>query len=229
MTVGAAQWAPVNFTATNNLLVTQFDFRVDDYNSGTADAAPRFILRHANAGGQQIVVAFARSTGVSGSVHLDDGPTGGDHDLALVVGVPTFGTSLITPSNANAVGLVPGVGWAPGFDFGNYDATTSLNDTHDQSYRLVLSYNFDTGQVLGTATNLTTLESTAFTRTMNAGLAFNNAGSSFLTATTASNGAQAYLDNIQMSVVPEPAASISLIGGAGLLAAARRSRFRPVR
>ncbi len=224
LTVLATQWAPVNLTPTNNLLVTELDFRVDDYNSGTADAAARFVLRHANAGNQQIVVEFARSTGVGASVHLNDGVNGGDHDLALVVGVPTFGTSLITPSDANAVGLIPGVGWAPGFDFGNYDPTTSLNDTHDEFYHFVLTYDFNTGAVVGTATNLTTNESTAFARTMEAGLLFNAAASSILTATTASNSEQAYFDNIRLSVVPEPASATLLLGGAGLLATRRRRR-----
>ena len=224
LTVLASQWAPVNFTPTNNLLVAELDFRVDDYNSGTADAAARFVLRHANAGNQQIVVEFARSTGVGASVHLNDGVNGGDHDLALVVGVPTFGTSLITPSDANAVGLIPGVGWVPGFDFGNYDPTTSLNDTHDEFYRFVLTYDFNTGAVAGTATNLATNESTTFARTLDAGLQFNAAGSSILTATTGSNGEQAYFDNIRLSVVPEPGSAAVLLGGAGLLAAGRRRR-----
>ena len=224
LTVLASQWAPVNLSATNNLLVTQFDYRVDQHNTGTADASPRFVLRHLNAGGQQIVVQFARSTGVGASAHLDDGPNGGDHDLALVVGVPTFNTSLITPSDANAVGLAPGVGWAPGFDFGNYDPVTTENDTHDQFYRFVMSYDFNTGAVTGTATNLTTGESAGFGRTMTAGLAFNQPTSSFLTATTGSNDSQAFFDNIQISVVPEPAtASLLALAGASTLARRRRA------
>jgi hypothetical protein len=220
LTVLSTQWAPLNFSASNNLLVTEFDFRVDDFNSGIADAAPRFVLRHANAGNQQIIVAFGRTT----ATPIADGDDPLEYDLALAAGVPTTGTSFLPPTDANAIGLNPGTGWAPGFDFGNYNADTSFNDTGDQFYRIMLTYDFNTGAVTGSATNTATNESATFARTMTAGLLFNTAASSFLTATTASSSAQSYLDNIRISVVPEPGTSAVLLGGAGLMAIRRCRR-----
>jgi MYXO-CTERM domain-containing protein len=221
LAVSSAQWTAPNLSASNNLLTAKFDFRVEDFNSGAAENSnPRFIFRHTNAANTQIIIAFGRTT----TAHIDDGPAGGDSDLAMVAHVATSGTSLVVPSNANAIGLNQGSGWAPGFDFGNYDPDTSLNDTNDQFYHVEVTYDFVTGGVTGSATNVSTGESATFARTMNAGLTFTNAASAIQLSSFSPNTTVSYFDNLEVSVTPEPSGALALLVGAGALAARQRRR-----
>jgi hypothetical protein len=168
-----SQFAPFSTAdaATPHLRVS-FDWQVESFASSLTNEAFRFILRAngSTAAGSQLVIGFNR-----GDINDGDGST---TDLTLYAGSPN-GTSNLTPSPSSAIGLIPGVGWQPGFDFGEYSTIAATdNDTDDLFYRFVLTYDFTSGQLDGTVTRLaldaTDGQSATFTRSLNAGLVFSN-------------------------------------------------------
>ena len=221
VTLPMDHFAPFALDATNNLLRVTYDFRVDSFTSSSGSVNPRFILRFANANLQQLVIGFARGGTVGGT--LDDGDAPFDNALFAQVG----GTgSAFPPTTANAIGLIPGTGWAPGFDFGDYDADSAdaaLNDTHDEFYRFELTYDFTDGSLDGVVTNQTTLQGTTFSRTMQSGLAFTNSSARGLLFAGATGSTDVhYFDNVTVEVVPEPASAVLVLAAAGAAALSRR-------
>jgi hypothetical protein len=222
-----SQFAPFSTSdsATPHLRVS-FDWQVDSFASPLTNEAFRFILRAngANAAGSQLVIGFNR-----GDINDADASTA---DLTLYAGSPNA-TSNLTPSAASAIGLIPGVGWQPGFDFGEYStAAAADNDTDDLFYRFVLTYDFTSGQLDGTVTRLaldaTNGQFATFTRFLNAGLVFSNTDANdviLLASTNAVTGVSRF-DNFVVESVPEPCAPFAFALGTLTLSGRRRRQVR---
>jgi hypothetical protein len=220
-----SQFAP--FSTANPetpLLRFSFDWKIESFTSTTTNEAFRVILRANNsmAAGNQLVIGFNRAD-------LDDGDALAA-DLTFYAGSPN-NTSNMTAGVTSAIGLLPGVGWQPGFDFGQYGAQAD-NDSDDLFYRFDLTYDYTTGLVNGTATRLsldgTNGQSAAFQRTLNAGLDFSNTGalgdnSLDLFLIASSNGIMGLsrFDNFVFESIPEPSAAVALLLG-GMTAGLRR-------
>ena len=160
--------------------------------------------------------------------NLDDGDEG--VDLALSVGIPS-GTSHMKATDpiAKPVGLIPGVGWLPGFDFGNYNGENAAdNSTNDASYNVSFSYDSISGGVSGVVTRIasdaTNGFSAPFTLQMNSGLDFSNTDSKdvFILASADALEGVAHFDNIVFEAVPEPSVAGGLLLGLAALGSRRR-------
>ncbi len=220
-----SQFAPFSTAAASTpILRLTFDWKIENFASSATSEAFRFVLR-ANgsmASGDQLIIGFNRAS-------LNDGDASAS-DLTLYAAT-VGGTSNIAPSNANAIGLVAGTGWQPGFNFGEYDAATAdANDTNDLFYRFELGYNFNTGLLNGIATRLATDatngQSAAFSVAMNPGLVFSDQGALDVLLFASTNGVTgvSQLDNVSFEAVPEPGSSVAMLLGAGMIAARRRRR-----
>jgi hypothetical protein len=198
-----------------------FDFRVDSFLAATTSVIPRFILRADNttATGSQVVIAFGYNS-------LNDGDA--DQDLTFYAVTQTGATSNVSPSSSTAIGLIPGVGWEPGFDFGTYNGTDAAsNDSDDEFFRISMEYASQTGAITGSLTRLSTGQTAAFP----AGLALtpgktfsNNTNDRFLIASSDANAATAYFDNLSFEAVPEPSTAVLMLAGLGLVCPRRRIR-----
>ena len=204
------------------LLRVSFDWQIESFASGAANEAFRFILRANNsqAAGNQLVVGLNRADLSDGDVSVGD--------LTLYAGSPV-GTSNMTPGITSAIGLIPDVGWLPGFDFGQY-ATAADNDTDDLFYRFVLTYDYTTGLLDGTVTRLaldaTNGQSATFTRTMTPGLDFSNTDANDFLLIASTNGVTGVsrFDNFTVESIPEPSSALVSAVGAITLMLRRRPR-----
>jgi hypothetical protein len=168
----------------------------------------------------QVVIGFNRAD-------LNDGDALAA-DLALYAASPN-NTSNIAVTDATAIGLIPGVGWLPGFDFGQYAAgDAASNDSDDLFYRFQLTYDFITGSLNGTATRIasdaTNGQSAAFSLSLNPGLEFSNtdAGDVLLIASTNGVTGLSRFDNFVFESVPEPATAAIALGALIPLVCRRR-------
>ncbi len=220
-----SQFAPFSTaSASTPVLRLTFDWKIESFASSLTNEAFRFVLRAngSTTSGDQLIIGFNRA-------NLNDGDAS-TSDLSLYAAT-VGGTSNIAPSNTNAIGLIAGTGWQPGFDFGEYDGVTaSANDTDDLFYRFELGYNFNTGLLSGMATRLapdaTNGQSAAFSVAMNPGLVFSDQGALDVLLFASTNGVTgvSQLDNITFEAVPEPASSLAMLLGAGVIVARRRRR-----
>jgi hypothetical protein len=204
------------------ILQVSFDFRIDSFLGTNVLEAYRFVLRAngQNATGSQAVILFNRG-------NLNDGDASAS-DLAFAIASPN-GTSNFTPSDATAIGLIPGVGWQPGFDFGEYNAATSTdNDTDDLFYRVGFTYDAISGLLSGSitrlATDATNGQSAPFSLTLNPNLDFSNTDATdvFILATGGTTTGIGRFDNFVFNAVPEPSSATALVLGIGMLGARRR-------
>lgn len=225
LSVSMNKFAPFSTAPTSGtpILNVSFDLRVDSYLSTGSNLAFRFILRAngSQLAGDQMVIAFNCG-------NLDDGDA--DLDLALSVGVqPTTSHMSATDPAARPVGFIPGVGWLPGFDFGNYNPDNAAdNNTNDASYNVSFSYDSISGGVNGVVTRIasdaTNGFSAPFTLQMNSGLDFSNTDSRdvFILASADALEGVAHFDNIVFEAVPEPSVASGLLLGLAALASRRR-------
>jgi hypothetical protein len=202
------------------LLRVGFDWSVRGFVSGTTSEAIRVILRAngSSAAGNQLVIGFNRADLADGDAFSGD--------LTLYAGSPN-NTSNFTPTLTSAIGVIPGVGWEPGFDFGQYGVSDD-NDTDDLFYRFLVTYDYTTGVVNGTVTRLaldgTNGQSAVFTRQLNAGLDFSNLDATdvLLIATTNSLTGESGFDNFVFEAIPEPSVVVACLLGLFTLGARRR-------
>ena len=220
-TVGFNQFAPFNTsTPGQEVLRAKFDLRVDSY-SGAANASVfRFFVRDTGATG-----AATKALNIGFGAANVDGQTGNELFFFADEGAGPV------PSAANAIGLSNGA-FAPGFDFGQSSSTDAAsNDTNDEFYRFELVFTGGQTTVTGTATQLSTGNSVAFTRTLSFAPTFANTGAdavgdSWTFILPQSQTGTAYLDNVQFTseaaAVPEPAAATGVLVGALALLRSRR-------
>jgi hypothetical protein len=218
-----SQFAPFSTaTASTPVLHVAFDWKIENFLSGATTEAFRFVLR-ANGSmtlGDQLIIGFNRA-------NLADGDASSS-DLALYAATNS-GTSNIVATDSNAIGLISGTGWQPGFNFGEYDSVNGeANDTDDLFYRFTMDYNFTTGLLSGSVTRLaldaTNGQSADFSVAMNPGLVFSNQGTLDVLLFASTNGVTgvSQLDNIVFESVPEPASGMAILLGVGAIAARRR-------
>jgi hypothetical protein len=213
--VGPASVTPV--------MRVRFDIRVDSFLAAANAQNARFIFRanNTNNTGSQMVIAFSYAD-------LNDGdPATGD--LALFADTQTGGTSNVPPKNNTAIGLIPGTGWLPGFDFGSFDAgDAAANDTNDEFYRISFDYDSISGAISGSVTQLSSGATAALPAglSLTPGTTFSNttAEDRFLLASSVSNTATAYFDNFVFEAVPEPTGAILVTGGLAFVAIQRRRK-----
>lgn len=220
------QFAPfdVSPASATPMMRVSFDLRVDSFLAGTNTQNARFIFRanNANATGSQLVIGFSYAD-------LNDGDAS-TADLTLFADTQTGNSSNLPPKNGTAIGLIPGVGWQPGFDFGsNNPADAAANDTNDEFYRISFEYNSITGGISGTATQLSSGASVPLPGglTLAAGTSFNNSVEDrFLMASSVANTASVYLDNLVFETIPEPTCGLIVSGGFAVLGFHRSRRKR---
>lgn len=162
MTVKMNQFAPftVGPTSSTPLLRVSFDFRVDYFGGGYGGGPPiQFVLAADTTNshfvaGRTLNIAFHEG-------QLSDGDP--NSDLTL------FADTQVTPqnryaTNSSAIGLIPGTGWRPGFDFGGFYSLFPVpdQDTNDEFYRFTFIYDSITGAISGTATRVSTGETAPF-------------------------------------------------------------------
>lgn len=206
------------------MLRLSFDLKVESFLSSATNEAFRFILRaNASSGlGDQLIIGFNRAS-------LNDGD-GSTTDLAMYAATAAT-SSNISPSNTNAIGLIAGTGWQPGFNFGEYDGGNSTaNDTDDLFYHFDFGYDFVTGMVNGTVTRLapdiTNGQSADFSVALNPGLVFSNSDADDVILIASTNGVtgQSQFDNFVIESVPEPGSAAMLLLGVAATSSRRRRR-----
>ncbi|PAW79647.1 MAG: hypothetical protein B9S32_03675 [Verrucomicrobia bacterium Tous-C9LFEB] len=138
------------------------------------------------------------------------------------------GSTGVTPSATYAIGY-NGTSFENGFNFGTYSSSTDTNNsTNGNYYHFLLSYEDQATTALLTVTNNADLsQTTTYTITgLTATSVANTSGR--LIALLSGNGGTgvSYIDNLNVSVVPEPSAfALVSLGGTALLALhKRRSR-----
>ncbi len=199
----------------DSIITFSIDMKVESYSSGNGLSHPRFVMKDGGRTNPYFSVGFSRGTGSdSGRLFLFAGDTEGTNNY--------FG-----PTLANAIGYDSTTGtWADGFDFGTYSLTTDDNDTNDEFYRLAVTFNpFDgSTQIIDvTATQLSTGKTASLAITVTTPYHFSRTALNGI-AVNAGGSAQGVMqvDNIKVTVVPEPAA-LSLLG-LGALGLGRRRR-----
>lgn len=219
-----SEFVPFATSLSAPILRLRFDWKIESFSAGvTTNEAFRIILRanNSSAAGDQVVLGFNRAA-------ITDGDAS-NADLAFYASSPS-GSSNVNPTDANVIGLVSGIGWQPGFNFGEYDgATSSANDTDDLFYHFDASYNFVSGAFSGTITrkaaDLTNGQSANFSVAMNPGLVFSDANDVILFASTNTVQGISQIDNIVIESVPEPAAGVVMLLGSLVLTGKRRRRL----
>lgn len=221
----SAPSVPFALSTTTNILRLSFDFRVDSLLSANSTVGPRVILRSGNAtAGNGFVLGFARA----GSDLNGDGTT---NDLNFYAAPQAAGSSNASGASTGGtyIGLQSG-NWVDGFNFGGYSSTTATdNNTDGHFYRFVVSYDFNTGVVVGTATNVDNpSQTTTFSITMNANIAFTATDAALIFASGSNSGtsnivaSNTYFDNILVEAIPEPSAALLACGGLTALIGRRR-------
>lgn len=190
-----------------------FDLKVDSLvGIATNTSGARVILSDYNK--TQVTVAFGGRTNIDSD---------GSNDLFFFIG----NGNIPLPQASTAIGLKADKTWDTGFDFGTYNtATGTANNSKGAFYRFELTFQAGSATVTGTATNLATNQSASFTHTAAAALSFSNADNATYAESnsiqfqnphsTALGLLDAYLDNVKVEVVPEPA-GLGLLGLGGLL------------
>ncbi len=219
--VSTTQFAPFALSSTNNLLRFTFDFRVDSFSNGNASYNPRVLFRSSTVLDEGIVVGFSRSA-------IADGDS--SQDNYLFAAKNGNGTSNVSASAAAAVRIgFTGSSWAPGFDFGSYDAATAANNnTGGEFVNFQLTYDYNTGLMSGIATTAGGGTAT-FALSLVAGMNFTGGAIGFASSASSSVGtapdpvvvtpatSTAYVDNLSVEIIPEPSSSAMLLGGLSLL------------
>ena len=216
------EFSTFSTSASAPIFRLSFDWKVDTFLSGLTSEAFRLILRaNGSTGlGDQLILGFNRAS-------LNDGD-GSTTDLAWYADA-VGGTSNFAPSNTNAIGLIAGSGWEPGFNFGEYDfGDGTANDSDDLFYHFDLGYDYLTGAVNGTVTRIapdaTNGQSAAFTVAMNPNLVFSNTDASDVILIASTNGVTgvSQFDNFVVESIPEPASGAAVLLGVMTLAGRRR-------
>jgi hypothetical protein len=195
------QFAPASYPAGTQVTL-EFDIRVNSMIAATAASAPRLSIINANA--EVFTVGFSHAA-FTGSI------AGGD---ALGFYYGTTAGANINPANGIGVST---------FNFGVYSSTTAANnDTNAGSgldfFRVTLSLTQGSTAVTGSITDLGTSTTVSFPGTTALTTALNWSGvtQDGFRFTTGLSGTSNYdIDNVSVSVVPEPSAA--LLGGCGLL------------
>ncbi len=123
------------------------------------------------------------------------------------------GTSGATPSSANAIGY-NGTSFLPGFNFGTYSTTATENNTDGDYFRFALSYTDQSSTASLSVFNTSDPSQTAtFTITGITPTSVSNTTGRYIQALSGQSGTGvAYVDNLVVSIVPEPSAFALLIG-----------------
>ncbi len=135
------------------------------------------------------------------------------------------GSTGVTPSATYAIGY-DGTSFANGFNFGTYSSTTDTdNDTNGNYYHFLLSYEDQATTALLTVTNNADLsETTTYTITGLTATSVANTSGRLISLLSGNSGTGvSYIDNINVSVVPEPS-TLALISMSGIALLTLRRR-----
>jgi hypothetical protein len=215
----ATEFAPFNL-ATGDTVTVSLDVNVSNYIAAVAASTVRLGILDGNTGNGATVLLV-------GWGYADVDPVDTTSEL-LFYRVRGAGTA---PSAANAIGWTGGSP-AAGFDFGDYNSTSGpSNDTApigtspSAYYRISLTLTQGSTAASGSITNLTTSQSTSWADplALAAPLNWGNNATDGLQLLSGLGGTGVFnMDNISVSVVPEP--STALLGGLTLLGFLRRRR-----
>ncbi len=218
LAVTTSQWAA---RPANNGDIVQFSYsiRVNGLVAGGGASVPRFsIFQNASStgnalggGGSLLTIGFGYGAFADGDASNSD-----------------LGFYLATdPANVGAPIGLSGAAWAPGFDFGNYNAAAFAdNDTNDQFYRVVIRMTEGSTVVTGTITNESNPAfTTAFSGNASSALNLKNTDlfDGFRIATGQGGTSNTDFSNLTVEVIPEPSAAL-LVGSCGLISLLRRRR-----
>jgi MYXO-CTERM domain-containing protein len=213
----ATEFALFTLTAGDTVLIS-LDLNVSSHIASAAASTVRLGILDGNAANGATVMSVGW-----GYTNIATGDPTGELHFYRVGGAGT------APSTASAIGWSGGSPVA-GFDFGDYNSgSAASNDTApigtspSAYYRIAVTLTQGSTAASGTITNLNTAESASFTHTLLAPLDWGNNATDGLQLLSGLGGTGVYsMDNISVSVVPEP--SSALLGGLALLGLARRRR-----
>jgi len=207
--LGSSNAAFSNFntsTAGQTTLNISFDLRVDSFlNNGTLGSA-RFVLFNQTAAADFLAVGFgSTNTTVAGTNVLFANPT------------------VVNPSLATAFG-----GGTGAWNFGSYDTTTGANNDTNGWIHLSITYVNQSNQATvmasygsNSASRVLTVSPTTWGKPTGAGVSqfvmIMQTGQATVTS-------QAYFDNLQVQVIPEPSAGVLVAAAAGLMMVLRRRK-----
>jgi hypothetical protein len=143
-------------------------------------------------------------------------------DLALFADTTANAFNGGGATDLNAVGLILGNGWRPGFNLGEYFPTNfgEDQDTDDEFFHIAFDYDSVTGKISGRATRVLTGQSALLPSglALTPGKTFSNddTGDRFLIASGTISSSQTYFDNLLFEAVPEPTPAI-LLSAVGLV------------
>lgn len=152
--VAMDQFAPftVGPLSATPFLRVSVDLRIESFSgSGFQQPEVYFVLTEGLVADRSLRIGYTYN-------RLDDGDDPSEYELALYA---STGTAL-NLTDSTAIGLVPGTGWLPGFDFGRYFTSPGVSigeGTKHEFYRISFLYNSITGAVTGRVTRLSTGES----------------------------------------------------------------------
>ena len=213
----ATEFAPFSLAAGDTVMIS-LDLNVSSHIAAAAASTVRFGILDGNAANGATVMAVGW-----GYTNIATGDTTSELHFYRVGGAGT------APTTASAIGWSGGSPVA-GFDFGDYNSasgpsndTAPIGTSPSAYYRIEVTLTQGSTAASGTVTNLNTAESTSFTHTLLAPLDWGNNATDGLQLLSGLGGTGVYsMDNISVSVVPEP--SGALLGGLALLVLARRRR-----
>lgn len=213
LTVSGNQFAPASYP-TGAQVTVSFDIRVNSMLAATAASAPRLSILVNNADVFTIGFSHAAFTGAIAGA--------GSDALGFY-----FGTAA-----GNGINTANGIG-VNTFNFGVYSSASggASNDTNAGNglnfFRVAFTMTKGSTAVSGSITDLGSNTSVPFSAASGLQTALNWTGAAQdgIRFTTGLSGTSNYdIDNVSVSVVPEPSAA--LLGGCGLLVLLGRSRRR---
>jgi hypothetical protein len=213
----ATEFAPFTLAAGDTVTISM-DLNVSSHIAAAAASTVRLGILDGNAANGATIMTVGW-----GYTNIATGDPASELHFYRVGGAGT------APTTASAIGWSGGSPVA-GFDFGDYNSgsgpsndTAPIGTSPSAYYRIEVTLTQGSTAATGTITNLNTSQSAGFTHTLLAPLNWGNNATDGIQLLTGLGGTGVYnMDNISVSVVPEP--SGVLLGGLALLGLARRRR-----
>ncbi|MBN8707985.1 MAG: PEP-CTERM sorting domain-containing protein [Verrucomicrobia bacterium] len=202
-TVYGNNWSAFNTaTGSNKVFEVAFDWRIDSSISSSASTL-------------RFNVSLGGTTATTVNIGFGHAVIGGtDTNILYAAG----GTSGATPSSSNAIGYT-GSSFLSGFNFGAYSSSTATNNsTGGDYYHFTLTY---VDQATSAQLNVYNISDPSQTATVTisgitATSVANTSGRYIQSLSGQSGTGVSYVDNIVVSVIPEPSTTALAVAGAAL-------------
>jgi hypothetical protein len=189
--------------ATDTLAI-QFQAKVEAY-TGANNSVFRFYLTNNSTATQPFVMGYS---------YLDrDGAGGAENQWYALTGTGFASATNLTTSNSLGIGYT-GTGWDSGFGLSDYNSGDAASNTSGDWYGFTITFTNGSDAYTIDAENLTTNATASVSGTMGSVINWSNADANDLIriGTGGSGTGQFLVDNISVTVVPEPAVYAGLLG-----------------